>query len=360
MSRQGQTGLGPGIMSSTPHPPRADDAWERSLIDMHYEESPLTLGSGMVVAAAVGLVIRDSVPGLVLPAWVLMAELVMAARLALTWFYLRGGGRLRWGSTPWRHIALAQTVFSGMAWGALGLFFSQSANPLHQIVILFTLMGVCAGSAALTGMVRGTLPIFGTLAIGPLSISLVLQGDAAHLFLGLALLWYMHLVMVKGPGRTGRAMQALHDGRRDREQLVSRLEDAERVGRMGHVLWDHQARTATLSAHARRQFGLAEASIGALTPLWHKVVENDRERMQALTREAMQRGEAELHFDTRIDGPDGLRDLRVVHRFEYGPDGRARFTMTTTQDITELKTTQRDLHDLAFRDTLTGLINRAG
>ncbi len=43
MSRQGQTGLGPGIMSSTPHPPQADDAWERSLIDMHYEESPLTL-----------------------------------------------------------------------------------------------------------------------------------------------------------------------------------------------------------------------------------------------------------------------------------------------------------------------------
>ena len=34
--------------------------------------------------------------------------------------------------------------------------------------------------------------------------------------------------------------------------------------------------------------------------------------------------------------------------------------MTTTQDITELKTTQRDLHDLVFRDTLTGLINRAG
>ena len=81
--------------------------------------------------------------------------------------------------------------------------------------------------------------------------------------------------------------------------------------------------------------------------------------VQALTREAMRRGEAELHFDTRIDGPDGLRDLRVVHRFEYGADGRARFTMTTTQDITELKTTQRDLHDLAFRDTLTGLINRA-
>ena len=47
MSRQGQTGLGPGIMSSTPHPPQADDAWKRSLIDMHYEESPLTVGSGL-------------------------------------------------------------------------------------------------------------------------------------------------------------------------------------------------------------------------------------------------------------------------------------------------------------------------
>lgn len=252
MSRQGQTGLGPGIMSSTPHPPQADDAWKRSLIDMHYEESPLTVGSGMVVAAAVGLVIRDSVPGLALPVWVLVTELVMASRLALTWFYLRGGGRLRWRSPAWRRIALGQTVCSGLAWGALGLFFGQSADPLHQIVILFTLMGVCAGSAALTGMVKGTLPIFGTLALGPLSVLLVLRGDTAHLFLGLALLWYLHLVMVKGPGRTGRAMQALHDGRRDRELLVSRLEDAERVGRMGHVLWDHRARTATLSAHARR------------------------------------------------------------------------------------------------------------
>jgi diguanylate cyclase (GGDEF)-like protein len=360
MSRQGQTGFGPGIMSSTPQPFRPDETWERSLIDMHHVESPLTLGSGMVVAAAVAAVIRGSVGGTGLLAWLLAVELAMASRLAMSWFYLRGGGRQRWSIRRWRGISLAQTGLSGLAWGGLGLFFEQSADPMHRSVILFALMGVCAGRAALTGMMRGSLPLFGLLALGPLSVQLTLRGETADLFLGLALLWYLYLVMVKGPSRTGRAMLALHDERRDRERLVHRLEEAERVGRMGHVLWDHQARVATLSAQARRQFGIDRDHLEDLAPLWARVLESDRARAQTLMTEAMARGQADLHFDTRIDGPDGLRDLRVVHRFEYGADGRTRFTMTTTQDITELKTTQRDLHDLAFRDTLTGLINRAG
>ena len=352
-------------MSRTPVPPpdrtsAQDPAWTRAMVDLHYRHSPLALVSGMVFAAMAVVILMTPANAVWLRRWLVLSEIAMAARLLVTLYFLHGQGAGRIGPQVWKRIAQVQSVISGLAWGSLGLFHGQLDSATQRTALMFTLMGVCAGSAALVGSIRGTLPLFGALTLGPLVAQLMIHGDTAERYMAAALGYYIYLVMFKGPSRISHSMEALHLGQLDRERLVAQLEDAERVGQMGHVVWDHAEHAATVSAEARRQLGVDEEVVIRSEVIWSRVVPEDRERVRRLSAEAVAQGREVLAFDTRVSGPSAaLRDLRVVQRFHYDGEGRVRRTLTTTQDITELKTTQRELHTLAFNDTLTGLVNRA-
>jgi diguanylate cyclase (GGDEF)-like protein len=335
--------------------------WQTLLVDAHYQQSPLVVMSGLALSALMCRVLWASAPQKLLLIWLAAIQTLMLLRLTATMFYLKGQGRTRWSLQRWLVVTHVQAILSGLSWGGIGLFYPWTDDILGRTAIVVTLMGVCAGSAALVGSVRGTLPTFGLLAIGPLALMMAMQGGTGHLYMATALLYYVYIVMVKGPSRIAHVMKALHAGQIAREVLVGRLEDAERMGQMGHIVWDHEARRATLSAEARRQLDLSEEHLSNAHMIWQRVIPEERERVIQLCRDAIGQQQPELRFDTRIRGPIGLRDLRVVQRFVYdATDGRILRTMTTTQDITELKTTQRELHDLAFHDMLTGLANRAG
>lgn len=334
--------------------------WDTLLLLNHYRHTPQAVLSGMALSALMALVLWDVAPHPALPLWLAGVQTMMVLRLLVTRCFLKGGGRERWSLQRWHRITHAQTVFSGLSWGSLGLFYAVIGDPLSRTAILMTLMGACAGSAALIGGIRGTLSTFGALAMGPLIAVLLTRGDLAHAYMGTALVYYVYLVMLKGPARISHAMAAQYADRCDRDRLVARLEDAERVGQMGHLVWNEASRCSTLSAEAQRQLGFDSATVKSAREVWSRVIEADRPRVIQLSSTAVARGDRELRFDTTIRGPFGLRDLRVVQRFDYDAQGRHVQTLTTTQDITELKTTQRELHTLAFEDVLTGLVNRAG
>jgi diguanylate cyclase (GGDEF)-like protein len=344
--------------------PQSDAAaavlWEAMLLQTHYRHSPLAVVSGMGLSGLIAAVLWWSTPNPVLLWWLGSVEAIMAVRLLVTWYYLRGHGRTRWTMRRWRQVTHAQTTLSGLGWGTLGLFYLIIDDPIARTALLMTLMGACAGSAALIGSIQGTLTTFGALAMGPLIGVMLTRGDLAQTYMGLALVYYVYLVMIKGPLRISRAMEAQYADRCDRDRLVARLEDAEQVGQMGHLIWDQATRTTTLSAEAQRQFGFDTDTVQDARTIWDRVIAADRDRVVQLSHAAMAHHESELRFDTTIHGPFGLRDLRVVQRFAYGAQGLAAHTLTTTQDITELKATQRELHTLAFEDVLTGLVNRAG
>jgi diguanylate cyclase (GGDEF)-like protein len=351
----------PPASTATRSGPDAVVEWQSMLVQAHYQQSPLAVLSGMLMSALMSAVLWPSVPHALLLPWLVSVELLMGLRLLLTWHYLHGQRQgSGWSLQRWKQIAHVQTLFSGLGWGALGLFYGITDEAVHRSAILMTLVGVCAGSAALISSVQGTLPTFGILALGPLIGVLLSRGDMAHTYMGLALVYFVYLVMIKGPARISNAMAAQHADRLDRDRLVTRLEEAERVGQMGHLIWDQVARVATLSAEARRQFSVGDTTVRDARTIWSRVIKADRKRVIHLSHMALRHQQPELRFDTTIHGTGGLRELRVVQRFDYDARGQILHTMTTTQDITELKNTQRDLHALAFKDVLTGLLNRAG
>ncbi len=334
--------------------------WDTLLLLSHYQHTPQAVLSGMALSVLITAVLWQAVAHTVLLPWLACVETLMGMRLLVARYFLRGGGQTQWSRQRWFWLTQGQTALSGLGWGTLGLFYALTDDPVSRTAVVMTLMGACAGSAALIGSIQGTLSIFGVLAMGPLVAVLLSRGALAHTYMGLALMYYVYLVMVKGPSRISRAMASQHADRCDRDRLVARLEDAERVGQMGHLIWDRSTRITTLSAEAQRQFGLAQAMVPHVRMVWNRVVASDRARVLQLSAEAVRQQLQELRFDTTIHGPFGLHDLRVVQRFDYDTRGLVAQTMTTTQDITELKATQRELHTLAFQDVLTGLVNRAG
>jgi diguanylate cyclase (GGDEF)-like protein len=339
--------------------PNTND-WDTLLLQMHYRHTPQAVLSGMVLSALIAFVLWEVAPHPALTVWLLSVQTMMVLRLLVAHHFLRGGGRERWSLRRWHQITHVQTTLSGVNWGTLGLFYAALDDPLSRTALVMTLMGACAGSAALIGAIRGTLGTFGALAMGPLISVMLTRGDLAQGYMGVALVYYVFLVMVKGPARISHAMRAQHADRCDRDRLVARLEDAERVGQMGHLVWNEATKLSMLSAEAQRQLGFDSAVVRSAREVWSRVVSEDRTRVIGLSSLAVARGDRELRFDTTICGPFGTRDLRVVQRFDYDAQGRHVQTLTTTQDITELKATQRELHTLAFRDVLTGLVNRAG
>jgi diguanylate cyclase (GGDEF)-like protein len=334
--------------------------WDTLLLRTHYRHTPQAVVSGMVLSALIAFVLWGVAPQPALAVWLVSVETMMVARLLVAYYFLWGGGREQWSLRRWHQIIHVQTALSGLSWGMLGVFYASIDDPLSRTALVMTLMGACAGSAALIGAIRGTLSTFGALAMGPLIGVMLTRGDLAQGYMGTALVYYVFLVMVKGPARISHAMRAQHADRCDRDRLVARLEDAERVGQMGHLVWNEATRYSMLSAEAQRQLGFDSALVRSAREVWSRVVSEDRVRVIGLSSQAVARGDRELRFDTTICGPFGTRDLRVVQRFDYDTQGRHVQTLTTTQDITELKDTQRELHTLAFRDVLTGLVNRAG
>jgi diguanylate cyclase (GGDEF)-like protein len=334
--------------------------WDTLLLLTHYRHTPQAVLSGMVLSALMAYVLWDVAPHPALPCWLVIVETMMVLRLLGARYFLHGGGHARWSTQHWCRVTQVQTALSGLSWGTLGLFYAMIDDPLSRTAVVMTLMGACAGSAALIGAIRGTLSTFGALALGPLICVMLTRGTLAQTYMGVALVYYVYLVMIKGPARISIAMESQHADRCDRDRLVTRLEDAERVGQMGHLIWQHASKLSMLSAEAQRQLGFDGPTVTEARQIWNRVVEQDRKRVVHLSAQAVARGDHELRFDTTIRGPFGLRDLRVVQRFDYDAQGQIVQTMTTTQDITELKTTQRELRTLAFEDVLTGLVNRAG
>jgi diguanylate cyclase (GGDEF)-like protein len=333
------------------------------LIEQHFRDSGMVLLSGMALAATLAWTLLQRSPGDHVEAvwlWLGLTETAMAIRLALTQYYLHS--RVRHEAGQWRRLALMGTVLTGCGWGAVALVYAQLTDPLAQLVVAFTLLGVCAGSAVLVGSVAGTVQVFGVLALTPTVTLIILQsvtqGGVLYTYLAAATSYFLYVVMFRGPRRIHRMLHDVIGSGLMRESLLTRLEDAEAMAGVGHFIWDHGQRRASLSAEGRQLLGLeAEAEIGEHT-LSERLAEHDRERIEQISAEAVRLGQPQVHFEMMVLNPKGNLEIRAIRRFDYDESGGVARTMTTLLDITDLKKTQRELQSLAYRDQLTGLVNR--
>ena len=143
----------------------------------------------------------------------------------------------------------------------------------------------------------------------------------------------------------------------------SKLDNAQRIARLGNWEWYPATRELTWSREFGRILGRPEVELGGeWSTFIEHVEEEDREELEAAALKAVREGRT-MSAEFRIRDPEDDNRLRTV-RVEAEPsqtDGpeQERHMLGTLQDITERTDAQAQIHNLAYYDLVTGLPNRA-
>lgn len=140
----------------------------------------------------------------------------------------------------------------------------------------------------------------------------------------------------------------------------SRLDNAQRIARLGDWEWDWNLQRAKFSKEALRLLGRPADWAPTEKEFIKCLPPNELPRVVTLFNNALASRDHELRFEFRLPTADlGLRDMFVLSSLEYNTDGSPARVRAVMQDITELKSFQRQLHEVSFFDSLTQLPNRA-
>ncbi len=140
-------------------------------------------------------------------------------------------------------------------------------------------------------------------------------------------------------------------------QTLALLHDAQELSHLGHWEWDFARNRASYSAEAARILGL-QSRMPTLEELGNLVPEGQKQVIAALFKDAISQGLTTLRYDFTSVRTGSLREFETRVRFYYGDQGLPLRLLATIQDVTELRTTRRQLHSLSYFDPITSLPNR--
>jgi diguanylate cyclase (GGDEF)-like protein/PAS domain S-box-containing protein len=145
----------------------------------------------------------------------------------------------------------------------------------------------------------------------------------------------------------------------DLARSEARLTNAQRIAHLGHWEWNVATGQVQRSDEIYRIAGRTPEQLSAAQQSFLDIVHpDDRATVEDAQYAALYRQQP-YNVDFRIVRPDGA--IRIVHEqseIRYGGDGKPASMQGTTQDITERKHAEEQIHHLSLYDHLTGLPNR--
>jgi diguanylate cyclase (GGDEF)-like protein/PAS domain S-box-containing protein len=139
-----------------------------------------------------------------------------------------------------------------------------------------------------------------------------------------------------------------------------RLEQAEALAHIGHWEWDYARKISLVSDEVCRIYGHPCGWRPHLKDILAVILDDDRERIIQAFNDAYRQRSPEISYNYRINREGGgIRYLHNSVHIEYEDcSDTPRHFIGTVQDVTEVKTYEHYLNELATSDTLTGLPNR--
>jgi diguanylate cyclase (GGDEF)-like protein/PAS domain S-box-containing protein len=142
------------------------------------------------------------------------------------------------------------------------------------------------------------------------------------------------------------------------KKAEERLKMAESMARLGYWQWDCHRPVVTVSSQLCRILGRPEGWTPTPDDIFAAITDDDRDWLRAALKVTLASQAPDAVFDYRIQVSDRVLDVHSALRIVYDAAGNPLRLVGTTQDVSELRTTQERLHSLAFYDPVTELPNR--
>ncbi len=141
----------------------------------------------------------------------------------------------------------------------------------------------------------------------------------------------------------------------------AQLDNAQRIARLGHWEWDIATQHANWSREVARMFGFDKTNLGGpWESLLAKVESDKRQDVRENAQLAAEGAQPfSLEFDVIGQRENDFCSVRLEAEPKLDKDGVCTHMVGTFQDITQSATAQKEIHDLAYYDLVTGLPNRA-
>ncbi|MGQ7843403.1 putative bifunctional diguanylate cyclase/phosphodiesterase [Granulosicoccus sp. 3-233] len=141
----------------------------------------------------------------------------------------------------------------------------------------------------------------------------------------------------------------------------SKLDNAQRIARLGNWEWCLSSHGMSWSREFGRVLGLTE---GQTVDNWNefldRIVDADRHSVRLMAEHAVEEKQPfNIEFCVPCLHDDSSRRIRLEAEPYCVESGECTHMMGTIQDITERTNAQKQIHNLAYFDLVTGLPNRA-
>jgi diguanylate cyclase (GGDEF)-like protein len=201
-----------------------------------YANADAGIAITLVATLILGRLQWSAIPHLVILGWCLYMFLVPMARFTL--------GRLYWRTAPslletskWGTAFTIGAGLSGAGWGAAGVLLYPEAYLVNQVFLIFILGGMMLGAASLlAARPEAFLAFIVPTGLGP-AVRLVVQGDEAHLAMGLLASLFtlatlittrrIHLTIVSSLNLRFQNRHLVEDLKTTHERLVQKNQELE-------------------------------------------------------------------------------------------------------------------------------------
>jgi PAS domain S-box-containing protein len=211
-------------------------------VQLLYKNAVVGLIATLINSAILVFILRSKVPHRVLTVWLVCILAVSAGRFAQFIRFRRlprdSSDVGHWGT--WFIIGM---TFSGIVWGAAGVFLFPVESIIHQAFVAFVLGGMAIGAAGAFSIVLPAFIAFILPSLAPIIVRFLAAGDEMHLAMGAMSLLFFVLT-------TGIAV---HINRETAASLRLRFENSSLISYLSSAKDDLEKLNRELSSENRER-----------------------------------------------------------------------------------------------------------
>ncbi len=290
--------------------------------------------------------------------WLILVSVIYLARIVDNWLYRQSNSQ-KAEARKWQKRFNAGAISSAVAWATSVWMIFPDNNPAYQVLLILTLGGVAGGALASLPYDKLLIKLFQLIIILSVEIKLLSLGDPFSLQLAVFCLFVFGFLLSCGT-EVGKNYYDLLCFRQDTQETNSTIiKTTERMAQIGYWQWNMRTKEIELSENMAQIWGSTSRSL-SIAKCFRYLHRNDRDRVKHLFESVVtdQTEEAEIEYRMRDLRNGVYRYMRQVVKKISDSQGQS-YLVGTVQDISDIKSAEEKIYNMAYFDDLTGLANRA-